>query len=506
MRYILPVKIIRHITIVSTVVMCMLFAPRSMAIKQQTIENIRLGIESADSFYRKQKYIDALDGYISQLGKLHHNEADSLYLTILSRIGTIYDIYEDYGRAFYYYEKVLSHEKAKEYDDIYSKMLVKMMVSYFNSGDVKNARHYYRLQLVHPIKDNQLADYFKHTNGGLVKSLEGKHLQALAFFRKSLHHCERSGMDPVFQVPVILEMANSFSRIQQPDSAIRYLQMALAITEDKKLVSYASDCYNQLYRVYREKGDSIKALDYLQKYSAASDSLAERKKLDTANLRLLQSHDVQAREEINSLNDRIDLQSKTLLFIFLFCLAITIFALYTRRQHLRLKESYRMLIDKSDEIFQLEDQRSPLASAAPQTQQASQAQQTQEKEVETEIAGGNQPQTNPLLERINSAMADVDLISRPTFSLTDLSREVGSNTKYVSALINEAYGKNFRTILNERRIREATKRLSDTQTYGECSIADIAESLGYSSSTVFISAFKKVIGMTPAVYRRYRNS
>lgn len=499
-------RIIRLITIVSTIVMCTIFAPRSMAIQQQTVENIRLGIESADSFYRKQKYIDALDGYISQLGKLHHNEADSLYLTILSRIGTIYDIYEDYGRAFYYYEKVLSHDKAQEYDDIYSKMLVKMMVCYFNSEDAKNAGHYYRLQLAHPMKDKQLAEYYKHTNGGLVKSLEGEHKQALAFFHKSLHHCISNGMQPVFRVPVMLEMANSFSKIQQPDSAIKYLQMALAISEDENLDSYATDCYNQLYRVYREKGDSIRAVCYLEKYTAASDSLAERKKLETANLRLLQSHDVQAREEINSLNDRIDLQSKTLLFIFLFCLAVTVFAIYTRRQHLRLKESYRMLINKSDEIYQLEDQRSPLAPAASQAQQVSKALQKEQSEAESEIAGGDQPQTNPLLERINSAMADIDLISRPSFSLADLSREVGSNTKYVSALINEAYGKNFRTILNERRIREATKRLSDTQTYGECSIADIAESLGYSSSTVFISAFKKVIGMTPAVYRRYRDS
>ncbi len=397
------------------------------------------------------------------------------------------------SRALYYYEKVLTDPAVTKYPDIYSRLLVKMVVGYFNSGEAGKARAYYRKQLDHPIPDRKLAGYYRHTNGGLVESL-GKHPErALPLYRKALAHCHAEGMEPVFRVPVMLEMANCFDRLHRPDSVLHYLTESREISESEHLDDYAADCYESLYRHYKNQGDSAAAAHYLELYSTTSDSLAVLKKLDMASLRLLQSHDVHARQEITELNTRIDLQAKTLLFILLFCAAVTVFALYTRRQHKRLKASYRLLIEKNDEIFQLEEQQAPRPLPGPSDPQSPESDENP------------QPRHNPLLERINAALDDIELISRPNFSLTELCREVGSNSKYVSAIINEAYGKNFRTILNERRIREATRRLTDTANYGDCSIADIADSLGYNSATVFINAFKKVIGMTPAVYRRYRN-
>lgn len=456
-----------------------------VAIKERSLESVKLGIERADSLYREQQYIQALDVYISQLSFLRRNETDSLYLTVLSRIGTIYDNYEDVGRAFYYYEKILTDPNVSKYDDLYSKVLVKMVVGYFNSGEAAKARHYYGLQLAHPIKDRSLGGYYHYTNGGLVESLDGHHGRAVGMFRHALRHCDTEGMQPVFKVPVMMEMAASFGKMHRPDSVLRYLSSARDISEREGLDSYAADCYEQLYRFYKARGDSADAARYLELYSSTSDSVESRRSLDTASLRLLQNHDVEAREEIDSLNERIDLQVKTLVLFLVFCVALTAFAVYTHRQRRRLQASYKLLIEKSEEIFELEEQ-----NVAQPTSEA--------------VAPARSAPSNPLLERINGVLNDIDLISRPSFSLADLSREAGSNTKYVSALINEVYKKNFRTILNERRIREATRRLSDDARYGDCSIADIADSLGYSSSTVFINAFKKVIGMTPAVYRRYR--
>ena len=45
-------------------------------------------------------------------------------------------------------------------------------------------------------------------------------------------------------------------------------------------------------------------------------------------------------------------------------------------------------------------------------------------------------------------------------------------------------------------------RLVDTETYGCYNIHGIAESVGYKSTSNFISAFKKVTGMTPSLYKK----
>ena len=78
----------------------------------------------------------------------------------------------------------------------------------------------------------------------------------------------------------------------------------------------------------------------------------------------------------------------------------------------------------------------------------------------------------------------------------------GSNTKYVSFVINKTYGKNFRTFINEKRIREACKMLADTEHYGNKTIQAVYEEVGYTNAVSFIRAFKKINGMTPAMYKK----
>ena len=153
------------------------------------------------------------------------------------------------------------------------------------------------------------------------------------------------------------------------------------------------------------------------------------------------------------------------------------------RQARRQRQAYRLLIDKDRELAV-----KPTVLAGPQ-------------------ATGNlsQQQVDELLQRINRVMENTDRIFSPDFSMATLCREVGSNTKYVSMVINATYNKDFKTLLNERRVREAARQLSAPGPHNSATILQLALSLGYSSSTSFIIAFKKVMGMTPTVYRRLAN-
>ena len=119
--------------------------------------------------------------------------------------------------------------------------------------------------------------------------------------------------------------------------------------------------------------------------------------------------------------------------------------------------------------------------------------------------GLSEEQVTRLLEKVNSVLEDVSVISRDDFSLAMLAKMVGSNTKYVSMVINDTYGKNFKTYLNEFRIREACRRLSDTQHYGNMTIQAIYEELGYKTASSFVKAFRKINGMTPSQYQKLKS-
>ncbi len=111
-------------------------------------------------------------------------------------------------------------------------------------------------------------------------------------------------------------------------------------------------------------------------------------------------------------------------------------------------------------------------------------------------------QKSILLNKIVAVMEDTETISKHEFCLDTLAKTVKSNTKYVSLTINDTYGKNFKTLLNEYRIREATRRMADTEAYGNMTIQALYQDLGYNSAASFIQAFKNVNGMTPSAYMK----
>lgn len=103
-------------------------------------------------------------------------------------------------------------------------------------------------------------------------------------------------------------------------------------------------------------------------------------------------------------------------------------------------------------------------------------------------------------------MEDEETFCNPDFNLQTLARMTESNTNYVSQTINSTFGKNFRSFVNEYRIKVAMKRMMDNEHYGNYSIQGISESVGYKSASNFIAAFKKMTGMTPSLYQKISKS
>lgn len=87
-------------------------------------------------------------------------------------------------------------------------------------------------------------------------------------------------------------------------------------------------------------------------------------------------------------------------------------------------------------------------------------------------------------------------------SLGRTAGELGVNTTFLSRTVNERFGMSFSALLNEYRIPIATRRMSKGSPYANHTIESIARSVGYSSRSAFISAFKTINGMTPSEYIR----
>jgi len=101
---------------------------------------------------------------------------------------------------------------------------------------------------------------------------------------------------------------------------------------------------------------------------------------------------------------------------------------------------------------------------------------------------------------------DADVICQKDFSLAKLSKMIGSNTTYVSQVINEKYDLSFSNLLGHFRVKEACRRMDDQENYGNMTIEAISNSVGFRSRVTFLMVFKREIGMTPSEYLKAAKS
>lgn len=87
------------------------------------------------------------------------------------------------------------------------------------------------------------------------------------------------------------------------------------------------------------------------------------------------------------------------------------------------------------------------------------------------------------------------------FSAKDLAKELGTNTRYISAVINSRFNTNFSCLVNEYRIKEALHRMTDKR-YIDMTIEELGLSVGFANRQSFYASFFRIMNETPNNYRK----
>ncbi|WP_300672518.1 helix-turn-helix transcriptional regulator [Soonwooa sp.] len=90
--------------------------------------------------------------------------------------------------------------------------------------------------------------------------------------------------------------------------------------------------------------------------------------------------------------------------------------------------------------------------------------------------------------------------TNPSISLASLAGLLGTNTQYLSEIINKHKGKNFNAYINELRINNIIKRLVEDKRLANYKISSLAEEAGFSSHSLFSKVFKQVANMSPSEF------
>lgn len=171
-----------------------------------------------------------------------------------------------------------------------------------------------------------------------------------------------------------------------------------------------------------------------------------------------------------------------------------IFFIVTVRNLRKLKGAYRALYHKSLETLSSNVETGE--NGDKQSPEAPQAEHTESKK------GMDAEQMTDLKARIDEVLANTSEICSVDFSLNRLAELVGQKYWNMSAIIKMIYSKNFNTLLNEYRFKEACRRMNDVAKYGNYTIEAISASVGFKSRSNFVLTFKNMTGLTPSAYQK----
>lgn len=86
------------------------------------------------------------------------------------------------------------------------------------------------------------------------------------------------------------------------------------------------------------------------------------------------------------------------------------------------------------------------------------------------------------------------------YSAKKLAEELGTNTRYISAIVNVRFHMNYTSFVNKFRIEEAMTILVDRR-YQDLRIEEVSDMVGFANRQSFYASFYKLMNMTPRDYR-----
>ena len=106
-----------------------------------------------------------------------------------------------------------------------------------------------------------------------------------------------------------------------------------------------------------------------------------------------------------------------------------------------------------------------------------------------------------LKERIMDVVVMQKKFKDKNYSARQLAQDLGTNSRYVSAVVNVRFRMNYTTFINKYRIEEAMSILTDKR-YEDLRIEEVSDMVGFSNRQSFYASFYKFTGITPKEYRK----
>ena len=275
-----------------------------------------------------------------------------------------------------------------------------------------------------------------------------------------------------------------------------YLKKAEKIADTSRSLKLKKAVYSNINDYYEGTGDTFKASLYAVKYVKAYDSIAAR------NQGFATKNTENAVNKPGKKNGSINVAKNVTIIILLAAVIglIVFFRTKQKKQHSKFRNIIRaqlkMISSRTQPLAQTGNSEFSNISVEEIDENGSEADKKRNDSLMT-------TETESKLLELLEVFEKGNLYNNKGMSLSFLAGELNTNTKYLSYVINQHKGTDFKTYINRLRINYIVDKLINDEKYRQYKISILADECGFSSHSKFAAVFKAVTDYSPSAYIKY---
>jgi tetratricopeptide (TPR) repeat protein len=412
-------------------------------------------------------------------------------------IGLVYIMLKDYDKALQNIGEARDDFIAVGDEKGYSISLTNIGLIYIHRKDFKLAlRHFFEAVQIDEQYDDSYGISSNYTNIGEVYYQLGNLDKATQYLNQALGIYQKIG-DKSGLATVFLKLSRILTDQGRLHQALDYCTQSIAIFDQTDEPVSKKDALAQLAIIHQKLGNYQLALNTFREATELKDSLFDidkaakilmieekyiNERLTNENLNLRYSNDFQQLK----IDGQKNLNRTYLIALIILALAMAIIIIQLRKKNIAYKFITRKNLELMKKEQELKNTRKKIDRLSPNDRKVAPTITPDEKEA--------------IMMRLDKLLDEDKIFTRSDLTIEKLAQRLSTNRTYLSQIINEMYGKSYSNLINEYRVKEAMKLLSDPDIGGRYSIDAIAKDSGFNSISNFNIVFKKFSGVTPSVF------
>jgi tetratricopeptide (TPR) repeat protein len=433
-------------------------------------------------------YQQAQDHFIKAIGLFEKKGNMKALGAVYNNLATNYEATDDHEKTLFYYRKALDFSEQR-HDTVNIISTLNNLGIHYRQLSSDSAEYYFDEALKFHQSDKGVFEIISVKFNLANLYFERKeYARAFTMYHEVLEKCVAKGIYSGL-ARTYNGIANIYEAKNEDVRAMDYYRRAYRLADSIGETPVAMVFLGNIQYMHEKRGDFGQALASFKRIKAVDDSLLSlEKQIAVHDLEMLYNNE-KTEKENSELNTRILLQKSSLrtnriilLIVLVSLLGLIIMLWYIYKLYRQRDEAYKNLIEKY------------------RTDSLKQRSEHTEQPEKSLFPGLIDPSVDPDYQRLIEFFESQQPYLNSNLHFDDVALQLKISRKLLSHLLLEFAGVNFKTFVNNYRIKEALRLLSDPglQHY---KIEAIASQAGFGSKAGFYAAFSHVTGSRPSEFR-----